>query len=237
MKHSLTRDGGLWRVIALEDNPHALVRAGDRGGLVESEGSLSQEGRCWVGEGAVVKGGAAVKDDAVVRDEGTVVEGCSVLSGRATAMRGAHVADSRLDGRALVAGEVVSSRVEGFVFKGARVLRSTIPAGASVSGEGTVVEDCVLPEGAQVQRGHLFRTGQAGVFATPDGEAMTVNRRARHIVTTDGGHWSYPRGAFSAIGLPPEAHRDVREAFAWLRAHGADGLCGAVAAYANGGSR
>jgi len=55
----------LYRIIALISVSFDIVR-GDRGGFVESEDNLSQEGECWIYDDAKVFGKAAVFGDAVV---------------------------------------------------------------------------------------------------------------------------------------------------------------------------
>lgn len=54
----------MYRIEALIDFDN--VKAGDKGGFVQSEDNLSQEGKCWVGDNAKVFGSAKVFGDAVV---------------------------------------------------------------------------------------------------------------------------------------------------------------------------
>jgi hypothetical protein len=57
-----------WRIEALRDIPRHGVRAGDKGGLIEEEENLSQDGDAWVGDNATVNSGARVYGDAHVYD-------------------------------------------------------------------------------------------------------------------------------------------------------------------------
>lgn len=74
------------RNIGIKDRGTGAVRifyanANDRGGYIESEANLSQEGECWVSDGAMVYGDAyicgcsLITDDAVVH--GNVIVDCS----------------------------------------------------------------------------------------------------------------------------------------------------------------
>ena len=105
-KYHLEQEGSHFRIVAdIDFCCHGKkIRKGDRGGLVEDDTNLSQEGTCWidkdasaygkakvsadgyVGGSAIVCGCASVKDNAVVEGDcqvsaGAVVRGNSVLSG------------------------------------------------------------------------------------------------------------------------------------------------------------
>ena len=54
----------LFRIVALKD--FRDVKAGDKGGWVEKEENLSQDGNCWVGDFAEVTGDGRVTEDARV---------------------------------------------------------------------------------------------------------------------------------------------------------------------------
>ena len=77
MKYKLTdetiRHGGrtLYRIQALKD--FGDVKAGDLGGYVESGGNLSQDGNCWVYDGAKVFDNALVYEDARVFGNGSIL--------------------------------------------------------------------------------------------------------------------------------------------------------------------
>ena len=111
-------DRTLYRVEALVDIPRHGVKAGDIGGYVESEKSLSHYGDAWVGGSARVFKDARVKDNALVTDdaelkqkakalENAVIGGTSELSQWSVAAGNAQVAGaskmswhSRADGDA-----------------------------------------------------------------------------------------------------------------------------------------
>lgn len=82
-----------YQIQAVRDIPRFGVKAGDLGGFVAKETSLSQKGDCWVGrcgyilDNAVVKGdvlvNGQVRDDAVVEDH-VLVDYYSIVDGRGT---------------------------------------------------------------------------------------------------------------------------------------------------------
>ena len=72
----------LHRIEALIDIPYAKVKAGDKGGFIESEENLSQEGDCWVGDDARVSGNAQVSGNAKVSGHAQV-SGHARVSGNA----------------------------------------------------------------------------------------------------------------------------------------------------------
>ena len=67
---------GLLRIIALKD--FSNVKKGDKGGWIESEENLSQEGDCWVYKDAWVCGDARICDNAKVWGGAKVYENARV---------------------------------------------------------------------------------------------------------------------------------------------------------------
>ena len=119
-KHTIVVGGvQYYRIRALRriERPFELppVEPGDLGGYVASAHLLSDEGSCWVADGAVVSG--YVKDDAQVTG-GAFVGGESVVSGKswvsdcAQVVSGAVVSDAVVCGFAQVIG-VVDAGVSG----------------------------------------------------------------------------------------------------------------------------
>lgn len=103
MKYELTNEardlGGhtVYRIRAAEDFTAAngqVIKAGTLGGFVESESNLSQKGKCWIYDEAVVYAGATVSGNADVRDG-------ALISGKARISKNAHVY-----GQAVIAGNV-----------------------------------------------------------------------------------------------------------------------------------
>lgn len=89
------------------------VLEGDLGGYIESERNLSQNGNCWVYDGAMVLNEALVSGDAIVSDA-AVVRGGAVIRERAVVTDEVLVDDYVviggtvcLSGNAIVAGDGV----------------------------------------------------------------------------------------------------------------------------------
>ncbi len=121
------------RIKALCDMPEIGVKAGDLGGYIEDGSNLSQCGKCWIHDDAVVYNGGKVCGDAQVRDSavingGTVGSNAVVsdkayvldtdigsdanIGGSATTYRG-HVSSSMLTGDAFAVSDYNQGRLEG----------------------------------------------------------------------------------------------------------------------------
>jgi hypothetical protein len=75
MKYKLTNTvkDGLHQIEALIDIPSIGVRKGDRGGYIEKEANLSQEGNAWVYGDARVYDNAWVCGDALVHKKESII--------------------------------------------------------------------------------------------------------------------------------------------------------------------
>ena len=91
------------RIIALKRlGEFDQVVKGDKGGLIEKEENLSQEGDCWVFEDAKVSGNAQVYGDAFVL-ESACVSGNAKVYGDATVSAMAMVCgNARVFGKACI---------------------------------------------------------------------------------------------------------------------------------------
>lgn len=87
----------LYRIRALRD--FRGVKAGERGGFVESERNLSHEGKCWVGNNA------QVFDEAVVSGDARVYENAMVFDAARVSGKARVYASARVCCFAMVAGE------------------------------------------------------------------------------------------------------------------------------------
>ena len=101
-------DKKLYRIEALKD--FANVKKGDKGGYVESEANLSQEGNCWIYDSALVFGDAMVYENAKVCCKARIYGEAQVydnaqVSDNAEVFGNALVDDnSRVCGKAIVSG-------------------------------------------------------------------------------------------------------------------------------------
>lgn len=92
----------LYRIEAICD--FGDVKKGDKGGFIESEKNLSQNGDCWVYNGAIVSGDVTIKDNAKVKDgvtaytrgKNTQITICdnAVISGYVTILGNTHICDN-----------------------------------------------------------------------------------------------------------------------------------------------
>ncbi|AJD93231.1 hypothetical protein JMA_39130 (plasmid) [Jeotgalibacillus malaysiensis] len=87
----------LYIIKALRDIPEIGVRKGDKGGIIESEKNLSQEGSSWIEFDSMVRGFSRV--------ENGYVGGKSTLSGNVILSRGT-VLNSNIDGDMEIKGDI-----------------------------------------------------------------------------------------------------------------------------------
>ena len=109
---TITAENGrtLHRIVALKD--FGNVHNGDKGGFIERESNLSQEGNCWVYGDAKVFEYSNVEDNAIVRGQhaevfghtkvrgNAIVEGNAVIAGRLVDIRD----NAKIAGRVLISG-------------------------------------------------------------------------------------------------------------------------------------
>ena len=104
-------DKTLHRIESLKD--FSDVKKGDKGGFIEKEENLSQNGDCWVYHNAVVYGNAEVYDDAKVFEDARIYGKARVLDnarvyGNTNVYHNAEVCgNTRIYGNAIVRGDAV----------------------------------------------------------------------------------------------------------------------------------
>ena len=116
----------VYRIIALKD--FADVEAGDKGGYIESESCLEQEGTCWVYDEAVILGKSILEQSARVYGK-SVVKGNCYLTGDCLIFD-----DVVLDGSILVADN-------------AEIYGNTVIKGRAIIGNDARIEGDTLIEG------------------------------------------------------------------------------------------
>lgn len=180
----------LRRIRALVTIPNRVTK-GELGGFVEGEHNLSQEGKCWIGKGAMVYGKARVTDDAYITDAAVVfcyarVSGKALVAGKAQVIEHAVVTDfASVSVSALVRGHATVSDhagVGGLAVVGgdARVCgNANVFGAASVSGNASVHGNAAVHGSAAVYGkasvyGGAIVTGNAKVtdYATVCGDVM-----------------------------------------------------------------
>ena len=66
----------LYRIEALKD--FSDVKAGDKGGFVQSENNLSQYGNCWIYDDAIVMGDARIMHNAKILDDAIITDNAKI---------------------------------------------------------------------------------------------------------------------------------------------------------------
>lgn len=116
----------VYRIVALKD--FADVEAGDKGGYIESEKCLEQDGACWVYDEAVILGKSNLEQNARVYGK-SVVKGNCYLTGDCLIFD-----DVVLDGSILVADN-------------AKIYGNTVIKGRAIIGNDARIEGDTLIEG------------------------------------------------------------------------------------------
>lgn len=154
-------DKTLYRIEALRD--FGGVKKGEKGGFVESEKNLSQEGNCWVKDNAmafdnakismnaIIGGQAKISENALVTDN-SFVTGKTEISGNAKILDRAQISDkASVFGHATIEdyGQVSGN---GKVFGLARISdNATVLQNAQVSGSAHIHDSSSVFNNAKVQ--------------------------------------------------------------------------------------
>ena len=140
MKYKLTKESKvefrvkLYRVEAIENNERYGVYKGDKGGWIEKESNLSQDGNAWVSGNAQVYGNAHVSGNAQVYGDARVyddayVSGNARVSGNAWVSGNAHVSGKL---------KLVTGLFFGVKWKGEPVKEIEIKNGNYLIGKGDI---------------------------------------------------------------------------------------------------
>ena len=133
----------LSRIVASKDfeiSNGYRVSKGDKGGFVESEENISQQGNCWVFGNALVYGEASVKDNAIITNN-TIVKDAAKVSGngiisssvlaRTAKVHNADIENCYVEGW----GHIYSKQYqlsEGISFKNMKISNSQFRAGYDI---------------------------------------------------------------------------------------------------------
>ena len=156
-KYKTIPEGDMLRIIALKD--FLNIKKGDRGGLIDNEDNLSQEGDCWIYLTAKVSGDARVYDNAKVW-RFAKVSGNAKVYGDARVYDYAMISDCAcVSGKAMISdgvevyGDAVISG-NAFVCKKARVYEN-----AKVYGEAQVYGDVEVCGNVKLHSPRINRYG------------------------------------------------------------------------------
>ena len=158
------KENNLWRIQACRI-VGGSVDEGEFGGLIESEKNLSQQGECWVDDGAKVYGNAKVYGDGWIGANAKVYDNAEVF-GRAFVYE-----DAKVYGNAKVYGDAEVCRT-GKVYDNARVYDSAKVFDASASGDAKIYGDARIYYGATVD------------YEVSGGDITTTNSKANDPAST-----------------------------------------------------
>lgn len=206
----------LRRIIALVDIPLHGVKAGERGGWIQSVANLSQNDSSWVRERGMVGQHGRVEQDALV-DDGfiydyaiihgkTKIFGTSRVYGDSVVDGVAHITDSYISGQCQIKGNVSISNSE---IEGQVVLEGDVKIkDSTLSGKSIHVREDVVIEHSKIYGTYIRLRGNANLFSCNIGmkrkcENLRIEDRAKLSgVTLDGGSVLLTeKKKFSGIGF------------------------------------
>lgn len=142
----------LYRIKALKDFicDGILIRKGDKGGFVQSENNLSQEGNCWIFDDAVAMEGSTVKDNASLHNQVMIFDKSIVCDNAALYNFAAMFDKSMAAGNAVLSGHAKMHA------------QSVIIDNACIGGCAIACDNCIISGNAKVQ-GNTIIHGNASV--------------------------------------------------------------------------
>lgn len=178
------------RIVALKDFitiDNRIVRAGDYGGLVQSEENLSQEGSCWIFSEAVVTDGARIFDDAIITGHSSVL-GTAVVEDQAIITGFSRICDrARIFGKAQIQDEAV---VRGFAQVGGNAI---IDSSMRIM-SGTILTVPNLEESIRIQTGLI----------PCNGEVIAYKQVRKNLVSIHDTNFIYKIGEEAVVENPDE---------------------------------
>lgn len=118
-KYMLDLEGPHFRLVATKEFwcGDYFVKRGSKGGLVDSQDNLSQDGSCWITKDACVYGNARIEGDALITDR-AIVCADAIVRGKSIINDDCQVCGkSIVDGDSVVAGsiELVGVKLDGAI--------------------------------------------------------------------------------------------------------------------------
>lgn len=166
-----------YRIKALIDIPRHNVKAGDLGGLVNTEYNLLQEGDCWIEKECLV-------------NEYSRVEGNALVSGRSNIKSDALISGNSIVNSCIVTGDAVVN--------GNAVVTDCVVYGSSIIGDDTRVQNMAFVDCILKGQTHIYLPGNwphtvyniEGEFTEKDffvqGPALSSNRHSLGYRQKDG---------------------------------------------------
>ena len=149
----------LHRIEALKD--FGNVKKGDKGGFIEKEENLSQNGDCWVYDNAVVYGNAEVYDDAKVFEDARIYGNAKVFGNTEVFDNAKVCGNAEVYGNAKVYDDALvceDAQVYGYAW---------VSGDARVYGNARVFENATISSDANVCDNAMVR-GKANVYSHAD---------------------------------------------------------------------
>ena len=155
------------------------VKIGDKGGFIESENNLSQEGTCWVYnnakvlEQAVVSGDACIYDNAVVCGNALVYDNAEV-AGRAIVRSNTKIyGNASISGHAIISGEAQVFDYA-YVKEDARIRDNAKVYGyAEIYGNSSISGYAEIYDNAEIRgRSCIYGKSKVSGYAVVSGEAV-----------------------------------------------------------------
>ena len=196
----------LHRIRATKD--FSDVKAGDFGGLIQDESNLSQEGDCWVYDGAkvydgaVIKGNAQIRNNAIVRDkskvdgeaqvlDSAIIEGCSEVTDNAKVYNKAKVTEcSIVKGNAKVYGQakIIEASIiddNGEVLGSVETNNSVIKDNAFIN-KGGKIKDSVIKGNSVISASYIYESKIYDDTIIQDSRCKILTTRGKVFVSMTG---------------------------------------------------
>ena len=178
----------LHRIEALKD--FSNVKKGDRGGFVESEDNLSQDGDCWIHDDARVHSNAKICDNAIIYGYAKVCDN-AIIYGDARVFGNVQVCDNArvFDNAKILGNTIVYNKAKIFgnarIFDNAVVCNNTEIYDNAVICDNTMICDNAKVYGKAIVRGDSEICDDAIICGNANIFNADINRNAKIASTSD----------------------------------------------------
>lgn len=178
----------LHRIEALKD--FSNVKKGDRGGFVESEDNLSQDGDCWIHDDARIHSNAKICDNAIIYGYAKVCDN-AIIYGDARVFGNVQVCDNArvFDNAKILGNTIVYNKAK--IFGSARIFDNVVVCNnAEIYDNAAICDNAMICDNAKVYGKAMVRgdseicddaiiCGNANIFNAD------INRNAKVASTSD----------------------------------------------------
>ena len=178
----------LYRIEALKD--FSNVKKGDRGGFVESEDNLLQDGDCWIHDDARVHSNAKICDNAIIYGYAKVCDN-AIIYGDARVFGNVQVCDNArvFDNAKILGNTIVYNKAKIFgnarIFDNAVVCNNTEIYDNAVICDNTMICDNAKVYGKAIVRGDSEICDDAIICGNANIFNADINRNAKIASTSD----------------------------------------------------